>query len=183
MVKFLSRTALKIFGWKIEGVFPEGKKFVVIAAPHTSSWDFVLGRLYYNSIGKSVRFMINEKFFFFPLGIWFKALGGIPVKAGRRVGLVKQMVGEFREREEFLLTITPEGTRKRVKKWMRGFYFIAKDANVPIVLGFIDFKEKALGTKTTIYLTDDVDADIERIRKIYQNVSASHPDKFNSEKI
>lgn len=183
MVKFISRTALRLFGWKIEGDFPEGKKFVIIAAPHTSSLDFILGRLYYNSIGKSVRFMINEKFFFFPLGVWIKSLGAIPVKAGRKVGLVKTMVTEFQEREEFLLTITPEGTRKRVRKWMRGFYFIAQDAQVPIVLGFIDFKKKTLGTKTTIYLSDDVDTDMERIRKVYEDVNARHPEKFNKEKI
>lgn len=183
MVKFLSKTALRLFGWKIEGNFPEGKKFVVVAAPHTSSWDFVLGRLYYNSIGKSVRFMINEKFFFFPLGAWIKSLGAIPVKSGRKIGLVKAMVSEFHKRDEFLLTITPEGTRKRVRKWMRGFYFIAKDANVPIVLGFIDYKMKTLGTKTTIYLTDDVEADMERIRKVYEVVTAYHPEKFNKEQI
>jgi len=174
---------LKIFGWKTEGVFPEGQKFVIIAAPHTSGWDFVLGRLYYNTIRKSVKFMVNEKFFFFPLGIWLKSLGAIPVKAGRKVGLVKHMVDEFHKREEFMLTITPEGTRKKVRKWMRGFYFIAQDAQVPIVLGFIDYKKKTLGTKTTIYLSDDVEADMENIRKVYEKVSACHPEKFNREKI
>lgn len=183
MVQFLSKLTLKLLGWKCEGEFPEGKKFVIIAAPHTSAWDFILGRLYYNTIRKSVKFMINEKFFFFPLGIWFKSLGAIPVKAGRRVGLVKKMVDEFHKRDEFLLTITPEGTRKRVRKWMHGFYFIAKDAQVPVVLGFIDYKKKTLGTKTTIHLTGDEKADFETIRQVYLDVTAAHPEKFNKESI
>lgn len=179
MVRFLSKITLKLLGWKREGRFPDGKKFVVVAAPHTSGWDFVLGRLYYNTIGKSVRFMINEKFFFFPLGIWLKSLGALPVKTGKRVGLVKQMVDEFRKRDEFLLTITPEGTRKRVKKWKRGFYFIAKDAQVPIVLGFIDYKKKTLGIKETIQLSGDEIADLGKIQKIYEEVSACNPEKYN----
>jgi len=183
MVRSLSKWVLKITGWKEVGSFPEGKKFVVVAAPHTSMWDFVWGRLYYNTINKSVSFMIKEKYFFFPLGIWIKALGAIPVKMDRRVGLVKQMVDEFKRREEFLLTITPEATRKRVPRWKKGFYHIAIDADVPIVLGYLDYKKKELGVKMTIKPTGDEKADLEKIRKAYYEVGAKHPEKFNNENI
>jgi 1-acyl-sn-glycerol-3-phosphate acyltransferase len=155
MVRFLSKWALRLAGWKEVGNFPDGAKFVVVAAPHTSMWDFVWGRLYYNSIRKSVKFMIKEKYFFFPLGFWIKLLGAIPVKMDKRVGLVKQMVEEFEKKDTFLLTITPEATRRKVKKWKKGFYFIARDAKVPIVLGYIDYKRRELGVKSIIYPSDD----------------------------
>jgi 1-acyl-sn-glycerol-3-phosphate acyltransferase len=183
MVRLLSKWALNLGGWKVEGEFPEGKKFVVIAAPHTSMWDFVWGRLYYNTIKKSVKFMIKEKYFFFPLGIWIKSLGAIPVKNGRGVGLVKQMVQEFKTRNEFLLTITPEATRKRVKRWKKGFYHIAVEAQVSIVLGFIDYKKKTLGIKASITPSGDEEADLEKIRQIYADVTAKHSEKYNKESI
>lgn len=183
MVRSLSKWALKIAGWKEVGNFPDGKKFVVVAAPHTSMWDFVWGRLYYNTINKSVKFMIKEKYFFFPLGIWIKTLGAIPVKMDRRVGLVKQMVDEFRKRDEFFLTITPEATRKRVARWKKGFYHIAIGADVPIVLGYIDYKRKELGVKMTIKPTGDEKADLEKIRLAYSDVVAKHPENFNNENI
>lgn len=183
MVRSLSKWALKLAGWKVVGDFPEGKKFVVVAAPHTSMWDFVWGRLYYNTINKSVKFMIKEKYFFFPLGIWIKALGAIPVKMDKRLGLVKQMVKEFETRDEFLLTITPEATRKRVNRWKKGFYHIAIEANVPIVLGFVDYKKKELGVKTSFILTGNEKVDLEKIRLVYSKVGARHPEKFNIENI
>lgn len=183
MVRLLSKWALSLGGWKVEGDFPEGKKFVVIAAPHTSMWDFVWGRLYYNTIKKSVKFMIKEKYFFFPLGIWIKSLGAIPVKNGRGVGLVKQMVHEFEVRDEFFLTITPEATRKRVRRWKKGFYHIAVESQVSIVLGFIDYRNKTLGIKTSIKPSGDEKADLEKIRLIYADVAAKHPENYNKENI
>ncbi len=183
MVAFLSKMALKLFGWKEEGRFPEGKKYVVVAAPHTSMFDFVWGRLYYNWRRKSVRFMVKDKYFFFPLGFWLKSLGALPVIMDKRIGLVKLMVNEFRQRDEFLLTITPEATRKRVNRWKMGFYHIALEAQVPIVLGYIDYKTKTLGVKTTIIPTGNEEADMEIIRKVYESVGARHPEKFNNEKI
>ena len=181
MVTYISRLALKLFGWKVMGDFPEGEKFVVLAAPHTSGWDFVWGRLYYNTIRKSVRFMINEKFFFFPLNIWIRSLGAIPVKHDRKSSLVDQMVHEFEERDNFLLTITPEGTRSRVKRWKRGFYHIAIQAKVPIVLGFIDYKKKELGIFTYVNPSGDLKDDLEIIRKHYENVQGRFPENYNKD--
>jgi len=183
MITFLSRLALKLYGWKVVGEFPDGDKYVVLAAPHTSMWDFVWGRLYYNSIRKSVRFMIKDKYFFFPLGYWIKSLGALPVKIDGKTGLVKQMVDEYRKRDRFLLTITPEGTRSRVKRWKRGFYHIAKATQVPIVLGFIDYKKKELGILGSLHLLDNEDADLEKIRKVYENIGAKHPERYNKDSI
>jgi 1-acyl-sn-glycerol-3-phosphate acyltransferase len=110
-------------------------------------------------------------------------LGAIPVKNGRGVGLVKQMVQEFKTRDEFLLTITPEATRKRVKRWKKGFYHIAVEAQVSIVLGFIDYKKKTLGIKASITPSGDEEADLEKIRQIYADVTAKHSEKYNKESI
>jgi len=182
MVAHISKLALKLFGWKVVGEFPKGKKFVVLAAPHTSGWDFVWGRLYYNSIHKSVRFMINAKFFFFPLNIWIRSLGAIPVVQDKKTSLVNQMVKEFNQRENFLLTITPEGTRSRVKRWKRGFYHIARQAQVPVVLGFIDYQKKELGVLSQqMNLTGNEKEDIDIIRKYYYNISAKFPKKYNKD--
>ncbi len=183
MLAYISRLVLGLFGWKVVGEFPEGDRYVVLAAPHTSGWDFVWGRLYYNSIYKSVRFMIKEKFFFFPLNIWIRSLGAIPVKTDRKSGMVNQMVREFEIRDKFLLTITPEATRKRVNRWKKGFYHIAIKANVPIVLGYIDYQKKELGVSKIIHPSDDMQADLEIIRKFYENITAKFPENYNKDSI
>ncbi|MCK5775341.1 MAG: glycerol acyltransferase, partial [Bacteroidales bacterium] len=95
MLAAISKLILKLFGWKEAGDFPEGDKFVVLVVPHTSMFDFVWGRVYYYSIKKSVKFMIKDKYFFFPLGIFLRAIGAIPVVLNRKVGMVEQMVAEF----------------------------------------------------------------------------------------
>jgi len=180
MFRLISIFMLKVFGWKKVGVFPEGKKFIVLAAPHTSMWDFVWGKFYYAVIRKSVMFMIKEKYFSFPLGILLRFLGAIPVTAGRKPGMVEQMVEQFKQRDEFLLTITPEATRKKVKRWKRGFYHIALEAQVDVVLGFIDYKKKELGILGSINLSGDEKADMEKIRLFYENISGKFPENFNS---
>ncbi len=183
MVAYISRLALKLFGWKVVGDFPKGDKYVVLAAPHTSGWDFVWGRLYYNSIYKSVSFMIKEKFFFFPLNIWISSLGAIPVKTDKKMGMVNQMVKQFETRDKFLLTITPEATRKRVNRWKKGFYHIAIAADVSIVLGFIDYEKKELGVSKVIQPSGNQKEDMENIRKFYENITAKFPENYNKDSI
>lgn len=178
MFKLISKLILKLIGWKVEGEFPEGKKYVVVAAPHTSSWDFIIGRLYYASIGRNVRFMIKGTYFYFPLGLILKALGAIPVYKGLKVPLAEQMIAEFNKRDELLLTIAPEGTRSLTKRWRKGFYAIAKGANVPVVLGYLDFGTKTAGVGKVYTLTDDEDADIVEIRRFYNDKKARYPEKF-----
>ncbi len=181
MVKFLSKLILKLLGWKEVGSFPEGKKFVIVAAPHTSSWDFIIGHLYYNSIGKRVSYMIKGAYFFFPLGLILKALGAIPVYKNNRIGLGDQMIQEFAKHNEFLLTIAPEGTRKKVNRWKKGFYYIAQGAQVPIVLGTLNFENKTIGASGVFYPTGNMDADIKEIRSYYKKNMARHPELFSAE--
>lgn len=178
MTKLLSKLILKLLGWKAAGTFPDGKKFVVIAAPHTSTWDFIIGRLYYASIGRNVKFMIKGAYFFFPLGLLLRALGAIPVHKNLKVSLTDQMIAEFSKRDELLLTIAPEGTRSLTKRWRKGFYYMAQGANVPIVLGYLNFENKTVGAGGVFYPTGNWDTDIKEIRQFYKDKVARHPERF-----
>lgn len=177
----LSKLIIKLIGWKEVGTFPEGKKFVVVAAPHTSWWDFILGHLYYSSIGRKVSFMVKGKYFFFPLTIVLRWLGAIPVYTNSKISLPQQMIAEFKKRDEFLLNISPEATRKLTKRWKKGFLFIANGANVPIVLGYLDFEKKTFGTGGLYYPCDDMDADLIQIKRFYKDKIPKHPELFSSE--
>jgi len=183
MLAFISKLVLKLFGWKEAGKFPEGDKYVVLVVPHTSMFDFVWGRLYYYSIKKTVKFMIKEKYFFFPLGILLHAIGAIPVVLNRKIGMVEQMVDEFKKRDKLLLTITPEATRNKVNRWRKGFYHIAQQADVPLLLAYVDYKKKELGATRRFDLTGDEKKDKEEIRKYYETISAKHPEKYNKDTI
>ena len=178
MIKLLSKFILRLIGWKAVGDFPEGNKYVVIAAPHTSFLDFPIGRLYYSSLGKKVHFMVKGSYFFFPLGLILRSLGAIPVYKNNKISLADQMVEEFNTRDQFLLTIAPEGTRKKVKRWKKGFYYIAKKAEVPIVLGFLDFKNKEVGVGGLYHITDNENADIVNIMDFYKDKAGRHPELF-----
>lgn len=172
---------LKLFGWKFEGSFrPEMNRCVMIEAPHTSSWDFVLGRIGIWILGLNGRFLIKKEFFKFPLGLVLKAIGGLPVDRGnRKNGIVSQVVAHFEQNEKFTIVITPEGTRKYARNWKRGFYEIAVEAKVPIVLSFIDYGRKTCGVMETFYPTGNFNEDIQKIQERYKYVVAYRPEYFN----
>ncbi len=180
MLKKLCALILKLLGWKQEGEIPESRKFIVIVAPHTSNWDYVIGQLFYFSKGIRAKTMIKKELFFFPLNILLKIIGGIPVERSKKTNIVDQMVKEFEKNEEFILTITPEGTRKRVTNWKRGFYRIAIKANVPVLLGYFDYKRKVVGIGGFFEITGDENEDMKKIKKFYSNVTAKYPDKFST---
>ena len=121
-------------------MIPVEKKFVVIAAPHTSNWDF----LYFLALGEKLAiplsFMGKKALFRWPFAGLMKELGGIPVDRSKSVNMVDQMIAEFKKRDTFMLTIAPEGTRGKVREWKTGFYHIAVGAGVPLVCGLMDYK-------------------------------------------
>jgi len=175
-----ARFVTKLVGWKRIGAFSDAKKLVVIAAPHTSIVDFIMGWLGLHGFGKKAQFIIKEEFFFFPVGPIIRALGAIPIKRGdRHNDMVTQMVKEFEKRESFYLVITPEGTRKKVKKWKKGFYEIAVKANVPIVVSIVDYGKKQMGPVAEIIPSGDFDADMKFIKECYRGVKAKHPEGFS----
>lgn len=177
----LARFILKLAGWSFKGEKPVDKKAVVISVPHTSIWDFIWGELTFLSEGIPSFILMKKEFFFFPLGGILRALGVIPVDRGNRENrMVDQMVGEFRKRDEMYLTITPEGSRKKRKKWKKGFLMIAREAGVPVYLGRIDYKGKFTTFGPRFVPTDDPEADLKYIMSTYHDVHPRHPEHFSN---
>lgn len=161
------------------GEFPSYPKMVIIAAPHTSSLDFIIGYLALKHFKIKPYFVIKKEFFFFPLGIILKKLGAIPIDRGNiKNNFVETMVNEFKKREQFNLVITPEGTRKKTKHWKKGFYLIAQKANVPIVITALDYGHKKLGPVKTLFPSGNYNSDLKIIRDCYINVIGKNPEKF-----
>ncbi|MAY39645.1 MULTISPECIES: lysophospholipid acyltransferase family protein [Spongiibacter] len=161
----------RLIGWKVLGQKPEQKKCVLIAAPHTSNWDFPTMMVIAFVLGLDVHWMGKHTLFpKGPLGAIMRWFGGIAIDRRKRHNTVEQMAEEYRRRDELLVVITPEGTRSEVDRWKGGFYHIACAANVPIVLGFVDAKTKTTGLGPTFYPTGDYEADLKEIMAFYENM-------------
>ncbi len=172
----ISRFILRLFGWKIEGRYPfEIPKLVLIAAPHTSNWDFPLGLLVRSALGIPGNFVGKDSLFKPPLGRLMHWLGGIPVDRSQRKNFVDQIVQRFREREQICLVIAPEGTRKKVKEFKTGFYYIAKGAGVPILMCQFDWEHKIVGFSAPFYPTDNQEADFQHIYAYFRGVKGKIP--------
>jgi 1-acyl-sn-glycerol-3-phosphate acyltransferase len=184
MWNWLGRKLFKLSGWKLVGEIPSDvRKCVIAVAPHTSIDDFILGRLAYCYLDRNVRYLIKKEFFDNPLlrPILLK-LGGIPVDRSRGNNIVNQVSAMFSKYDDLNIIITPEGTRKLVHNWKRGFYYIAQKANVPIVLGFLDFKKKELGFGPLLYPTGNFEEDWKEMEKFYRGINAKHPERYNLSK-
>lgn len=156
-------------------------KSVLMMAPHTSAMDFIIGlsaMKYYDLHASTI---IKKEFFFFPLNLILKKLGGIPVDRKRVRNFVSFAANIIKERERITLIICPEGTRKRTDKWKRGFYQIAMEAGVPISLGFIDYNTRTCGIMSIFHPTGDYEKDIQEIQKQYYGLQGYHKGQFNLE--
>lgn len=172
-----SKGILKLFGWKIDPHAPKGvEKCVVCMGPHTSNWDFILGRMAFNSYGVKPKFLIKKDLFFFPLGIILKALGGIPVDRKKNNNLTQLATDIFDQSTSMFMVFTPEGTRSYNDKWKKGFYYIAQNAKVPIYLGYIDYDKKIGGFLERFEPTGNVDADIKYIKKQLSQFKGRNPE-------
>ncbi len=174
----LSKFILKIIGWQVNITTPDYAKCLICVAPHTSNWDFILGELAYTSIGRTAGFLMKEAWFKWPLGYFFRAIGGIPVPKKRGSALTQAIVEKFNASQRLVLAITPEGTRKATALWRHGFLHIAAEAGIPLLLGAIDYKRKYIEIATHFEPTGDTEADIKAIKKFYSRFSAKYPDKF-----
>ena len=177
-MKRLSQIILWIAGWKVVGNPPVNiKKSIMIAAPHTSNWDLLYARAAFYIMGFPVRYTIKKELFFFPLGIFLRALGGIPIDRKSSGNMVQKMVDLYREYDQLCILITPEGTRSYSAEWKKGFYYIATGANVPIVLGFLDYAKKHAGVGPIISPSGDYEKDLEEIKSFYRTITAKYPEK------
>ncbi len=163
----LSLFILSIFRWKIRGTAPAIPKYVMIAAPHTSNWDFVMTLLMALALKMDVYIMGKKELTEWPLGFTFKWMGVIPVDRSQASDTVASAVQCFRERSELILLVPPSGTRKKVTRWKTGFYHIANEARVPIALGFLDYGTKTSGVGPLFHPTGNIDADMPKIRAFY----------------
>ena len=169
----------KILGWRVENGFPDApKKYIIIAAPHTSWIDFPIAILSRMSEGKMVHFIGKGSLFKWPFGYFFKALGGTPVDRDKSTNMVEGVINIFNSKEEFRLGLSPEGTRKKVYKWKTGFYYIAKGANVPIVMATLDFGEKQIKISKAYTTTNDIEVDFKHFHAFFCNVQGKNPDQF-----
>jgi len=176
-MKLIARFVFWITGWKTAGEIPPLKKFVVIMAPHTSGMDFLYGMCVRFILGIRFKFLGKTEVFRPPFGFIFRWLGGIPVERSSSNNLVEQAVKMFDEREDFILALSPEGTRAYAPKWKTGFYYIALYAKVPIVLGFVNFETKTAGIGPTFYPTGKIDNDMETIKNFYRPIKGKYPEK------
>lgn len=168
---YLARTIMRLTGWRIDGGLPDLPKFVLIGAPHTSNWDFLLFLGVIFSLRANVRFMGKAELFRFPIGWFFRYCGGVPVDRKKSTGLVDQMVKACNESEKFILVIAPEGTRHQVAEWKRGFYHIAKSAEIPIVMAVVDGKHKTVHLGQVFHPTENMEADLKTIKGVFEGVT------------
>ncbi len=163
-------------GWELDGSWPsEVKKAVVIVVPHTSWHDFYLGLLVRRILGVEIKYLAKKELFKPPLGWYFKWMGGIPLDRTPGQKKVEAIAGIFRRKEEVRLAMSPEGTRKKVKDWKTGFYYIAKSANVPIVMIAFDFGRKKVKVSKPLCITEDKEQDFDKIRSFYKEVIGKIP--------
>ena len=170
----------KILGWKVVGNtnFSKDsvKKAVIIAAPHTSWQDFHMGVLLRKVIGIKTNFVGKKELFVGPLGWYLKAIGGAPIDRHSKEKKVDLIADLFKNHDEFRMTLAPEGTRKKVKKWRTGFYYIAKKANVPIIMFTLDFAKKQNKISEPFYPTEDIEADFKFMHKFYEGAVGKIPE-------
>lgn len=183
MFKSLCRLIFRKMGWQVEMTVPYRDKCIICVAPHTSNWDFIIAELYYHSIGRTAGFLMKKEWFFWPMGVLFRSMGGIPVERSRHVSLTDRVAEAAIKAERFELAVTPEGTRSLATKWKRGFYFIALKAGLPIQLYAIDYKNKRIVCTKELVPSSDVEADMRLIMDYYRPYEGKYPGKFAVEDI
>ena len=173
----VARSILRITGWRTQVISPRTSRYVLIGAPHTSNWDFVIILLLMAGEGISIRWMGKDTLFRWPMGVFWRSLGAIPVNRREKTNLVDQIAAKFDEYDELIIGLSPEGTRKKAARWRTGFYYIALKADVPIVMAYIDYENKICGIGPSLKPSGDIQADFMIIRDFYSDIVGRHPHK------
>jgi 1-acyl-sn-glycerol-3-phosphate acyltransferase len=164
-------------GWRLEGEMPDLPKFIIVAAPHTSNWDLPNVLAAGLHFGLRIHWMGKQSIFKAPFGGLMRWLGGISIDRSKSNNVVQQMIEEFERRETLYLVVSPAGTRTQSLEWKSGFYHIAHGAKVPLVFGFMDYKNKAVGIKGMMHTSGDYGADLARIQAVYKDIQGKNPGK------
>ena len=177
LLRRLALFLMWIFRWRMEGELPDTPKFVLIAAPHTSNWDLPVMLSLAFAFRTGMFWMGKDTLFRRPFGAVMRWLGGIPIDRSKSHDVVQQSAEHFRKADSLVMVIPPELTRQKVRYWKTGFYRIAERANVPIALGFLDYRRKVGGIGPVVVPTGDIEADMETIRAFYANITGKYSDQ------
>ncbi|MDF1780534.1 MAG: lysophospholipid acyltransferase family protein [Alcanivoracaceae bacterium] len=177
--QWLGEWVLGLMGWRVVGEFPNVRKAVVIGAPHTSNWDGVVGVSTVLALRLRISLMGKSSLFRGPFGPLLRWIGLIPIDRTSAAGIVEQSVEKFNEKDQLFLGIAPEGTRHGAPEWKTGFYRIALEAGVPIMLAMFDYENRILHLPLTFHPTGDMDADMERILHCYRGVQPKRPERLS----
>lgn len=178
VVQALAKGMYRLIGWRIVGEMPNLPKFLIIGAPHTSNWDFMLAMNFIFATRMRIDWMAKHTVFQSPLAPLFRWLGGFPVDRGAASGVVQQVADEAARRERFVLALAPEGTRRKVAKWRTGWYYIAHGVGMPIVPVTIDYGRKQIGIRSPFYPTGDIAADLPLLQAQFADVTGKNRDQF-----
>ena len=181
LLRVLSKIILKIIRWQVIGYLPEDqKKYVLIVAPHTSNWDFILFVLAVSVLRLKPSVLIKSTLFVGPLGWFLRYCGAIPVNRSQASSLVTYIASIYEERDEFVLIITPEGTRSPNPNWKRGFHHVATTAEVPILVVYVDSAIRTIGIEGLMEPTDDADADLRELKTFFDAKRGLKPQNYAS---
>ncbi len=175
-MKFLYKLIFqKILKWSIVGSMPAEKKYIIVVAPHTSNYDFIVGLAVRSILGFKASYLGKKELFRFPFGWLFRKLGGYPVDRSKHSNLVDAVAAIFDDHDEFAIAIAPEGTRKYVKEWKTGFYYMAMKANVPLLLASFDYKKRKVFISQPYFPIGNKDVDSKNILSFYQGHEGRFP--------
>ena len=181
ILRFLSKIILKLIRWRVTGALPEGqKKYVLIVAPHTSNWDFFLFVLAVSVLRFQPSVLIKSTLFVGPLGWFLRYCGAIPVNRTQATSLVNYIAGLYHQRDEFVLIITPEGTRSANPRWKLGFHHVATAAEVPILVVYVDSITRTVGIEGLIEPSSDSQADLRELKQFFDTKNGLKPENYAS---
>ena len=167
-MKYICKFFLWLLGWKAVEPPAEEPKCIILGGPHTSAWDFVISYFYYTSVGGRASVMVKKEFFWGPLAPVMRFMGAVPVDRKHGSSVAFQMIEAIRKADRMHLAIAPEGTRKATLRWKTGFHTIARACDIPVYLGYFDWKTKRIGRGQKFDITEDAQADLKRIMEHYR---------------
>ena len=175
--QWLGKTVLKLMGWRYSGTFPCSSKLIIVVAPHTSNWDFVIGIAVVFYLRLKISFFGKHSIFIPPFDRILRRLGGIPIERSSKNGVVDDMASKMKEAESMILALSPEGTRSPISPWKTGFLHIAHKANVPVLMVAFNYKKKLIEFGPTHNISDNTQHELNRIYQHYDKVQGKYPEK------
>lgn len=178
-----AQAILNLLGWRVDTFYPIEKKYIIVGAHHTTNWDLPLALLFSMASGIQFNFLAKDEAFWGPFGYVMRRLGGLPVNRRANTHFVDQIAEEFHKRENLVIGITPEGTRKKTAYWKTGFYYIALAAKVPIALAYFDYPNRRVGIGKMLTPSGNLEADLEIIRAFYADKKGKYPSQHGEIRI